>query len=165
MDTSDTDKQGTAYELIGSRNSRENVVKHVLSVTGLTELSMVTLDSLMQRMRVKGNSLTLRQIRGWLTGNVWQLAMMCRSIIVPTSLSWANVRPTIEFVKEIDERKIGNDTVTPHLIIVPNKIPPSTTRFYPSFWRASNGLNVVLLSLRPSDYRCEIHVREQFYRP
>ena len=61
---------------------------------------------------------------GW-PGNVWQIAMLCECIIIPTTLSWADLRPTIEFVREMDERKESLDTVAPHLIIVPNKIPPS----------------------------------------
>ena len=139
----DTDKQGTAYELLGSLNSRKNVVKHVPVSDRFDGLSMVTLDSLMRRMRIEGNSLTLVDTGAGWPGNVWQLAMMCESIIVPTSLSWADIRPTIEFVKEIDERKIGNDTVTPHLIIVPNRIPPSQ-RDLSQLSEHLNGLNVVL---------------------
>jgi len=139
----DTDKQGTAYELIGSRNSRKNVVKHVPVSDRFDGLSMVTLDSLMRRMRIEDNSLTLVDTGAGWPGNVWQLAMMCESIIVPTSLSWADIRPTIEFVKEIDERKVGSDTLTPHLIIVPNRIPPSQ-RDLSQLSEHLKGLNVVL---------------------
>ncbi len=139
----DTDKQGTAFELLGARNSRKNVIKHVPVSDRFDGLSMVTLDSLMRRMRIEGNSLTIVDTGAGWPGNVWQLAMMCESIIVPTSLSWADIRPTIEFVKEMDERKVGSETVTPHVIIVPNRISPSQ-RDLSQLSEHLEGLNVVL---------------------
>jgi len=139
----DTDKQGTAYELLGEKSSRKNIIKHVPVSDRFDGLSMVTLDSLMRRMRIEGNSLTIVDTGAGWPGNVWQIAMMCESIIVPTSLSWADIRPTIEFVKEIDERKVGMDSVTPHLIIVPNRIPPSQ-RDLSQLSNHLEGLNVVL---------------------
>ena len=75
-------------------------------------------------MRAEETSLTIVETGAGWPGNVWQIAMMCGYIIVPTSLSWADLRPTIEFIREMDERKENNVTVTPHLIIVPNRIPP-----------------------------------------
>ena len=51
--------------------------------------------------------------------------LMAECIIIPTTLSWADLRPTIEFVQEMDERKESLDTLSPHLIIVPNKVPPA----------------------------------------
>ena len=69
--------------------------------------------------------------------------MMCECIIIPTSLSWADLRPTVEFVREMDERKEGNDSILPHLIIVPNRIPPSQ-RDLSAISQILEGLNVVL---------------------
>ena len=76
-------------------------------------------------MRSNPDTLTIVDTGAGWPGNVWQIAMLCECIIIPTTLSWADLRPTIEFVREMDERKESLDTVAPHLIIVPNKIPPS----------------------------------------
>ena len=76
-------------------------------------------------MRSNAESLTIVDTGAGWPGNVWQIAMMCECIIIPTSLSWADLRPTVEFVREMDERKESSGSVTPHLIIVPNRIPPA----------------------------------------
>ena len=57
--------------------------------------------------------------------------------------SWADLRPTVEFVREMDDRKDGQDSVLPHLIIVPNRIPPSQ-RDLSAISEILEGLNVVL---------------------
>lgn len=139
----DTDKQGTAFELLEANAQGRNSVRHVPVSDRFDGLSMVTVDSLLRRMRIQENSLTLIDTGAGWPGSIWQLAMMCECIIVPTSLSWADIRPTIEFVKEIDDRKISSDTLTPHLIIVPNRIPP-TQRDLSQLSDNLEGLNVVL---------------------
>jgi len=139
----DTDKQGTAYELLERQQSETHAIRHVPVSDRFDGLSMVTVDSLMRRMRIEDSSLTIVDTGAGWPGNIWQIAMMCECIIVPTSLSWADVRPTIEFVKEIDDRKLSSDSMTPHLIIVPNRIPPSQ-RDLSQLSENLEGLNVVL---------------------
>jgi hypothetical protein len=50
---------------------------------------------------------------------------------VPTSMSWADLRPTIDFIKEIDERKADLRSVTPHVVVVPNRVSPHQRNFQP----------------------------------
>ena len=97
----------------------------------------------MRRMRSNAESLTIVDTGAGWPGNVWQIAMMCECIIIPTSLSWADLRPTVEFVREMDERKESSGSVTPHLIIVPNRIPPAQ-RDLSAISEILEGLNVVL---------------------
>ena len=94
-------------------------------------------------MRSNADSLTIVDTGAGWPGNVWQIAMMCECIIIPTSLSWADLRPTVEFVREMDDRKESGGLVTPHLIIVPNRIPPSQ-RDLSAISEILDGLNVVL---------------------
>ena len=75
--------------------------------------------------------------------------MMCECIIINTSLSWADLRPTIEFVREMDERKESSNALTPHLIVVPNRIPPAQ-KDLSNLSKNLEGLNVIL-SLPLSD--------------
>ena len=120
----DADRQGTAFELLEPMGSAGNI-RHVPVSDRFDGLSLVTLDSILRRMRSNPDTLTIVDTGAGWPGNVWQIAMLCECIIIPTTLSWADLRPTIEFVREMDERKDSLDTVAPHLIIVPNKIPPS----------------------------------------
>jgi len=138
----DTDRQGTSYELLGAVANERNI-RHVPVSDRFDGLSLVTLDSILRRMRSEPESLTIVDTGAGWPGNIWQLAMMCECIIIPTSLSWADLRPTVEFVREMDERKDGHDSILPHLIIVPNRIPPSQ-RDLSAISEILEGLNVVL---------------------
>lgn len=120
----DSDRQGTSFELLQPMSHGDNI-RHVPVSDRFDGLSLVTLDSILRRMRADADSLTIVDTGAGWPGNVWQIAMMSECIIIPTTLSWADLRPTMEFVTEMDERKDGLATLTPHLIIVPNKIPPS----------------------------------------
>jgi chromosome partitioning protein len=120
----DADRQGTSFELLAPLASGDNI-RHVPVSDRFDGLSLVTLDSILRRMRSNPDTLTIVDTGAGWPGNVWQIAMLCECIIIPTTLSWADLRPTIEFVREMDERKQSLDTVNPHLIIVPNKVPPS----------------------------------------
>jgi len=44
-------------------------------------------------------------------------------------MSWADLRPTIDFIKEIDERKADLQSVTPHVVVVPNRVSPQQRHF------------------------------------
>lgn len=138
----DTDRQGTSFELLGTV-ANERDIRHVPVSDRFDGLSLVTLDSILRRMRADPHSLTIVDTGAGWPGNIWQIAMMCECIIIPTSLSWADLRPTVEFVREMDERKEGHDSVLPHLIIVPNRIPPSQ-RDLSAISEILEGLNVVL---------------------
>jgi len=138
----DTDRQGTSFELLGTV-ANERDIRHVPVSDRFDGLSLVTLDSILRRMRADPHSLTIVDTGAGWPGNIWQIAMMCECIIIPTSLSWADLRPTVEFVREMDDRKDGQDSVLPHLIIVPNRIPPSQ-RDLSAISEILEGLNVVL---------------------
>ena len=55
--------------------------------------------------------------------------MMCDTLLVPTSMSWTDLRPTIDFIKEIDERKDEHSIITPHVVVVPNRVSPHQRNF------------------------------------
>ncbi len=120
----DADRQGTSFEMLEPMAKGDNI-RHVPVSDRFDGLSLVTLDSILRRMRANPETLTIVDTGAGWPGNVWQIAMMSECIIIPTTLSWADLRPTIEFVQEMDERKESLDTLSPHLIIVPNKVPPS----------------------------------------
>jgi len=51
--------------------------------------------------------------------------MQCDAILIPCNLSEIEIRATIEFVKTLDGLKNLQGAGSPHLVIMPNKVPPN----------------------------------------
>jgi len=51
--------------------------------------------------------------------------MQCNAILIPCNLSEIEIRATIEFVKTLDGLKKVRGGGSPHLVIMPNKVPPN----------------------------------------
>jgi chromosome partitioning protein len=92
-------------------------------------VNMTTLDGVLRRMLAQDQAITIIDTGAGKLGNIWQMAMLCNTLLVPTSMSWTDLRPTIDFIKEIDERKEDFDTIKPHVIVVPNRTSPSQRNF------------------------------------
>ena len=80
-------------------------------------VNTVTLDGVYRRLISDTDTLTVVDTAGGGLGNIWQLVMLSKCVLVPTSLSWSDLRPTIDFVQELSERKEANDMSVPHVII------------------------------------------------
>ena len=124
----DTDPQGTAFEMM-QPHSRVDDIKFLPIGDRYDGVSMTTLDGILRRMASEDETLTIVDTGAGKLGNVWQMAMLCNTLLVPTSMSWTDLRPTIDFIKEIDERKEDFDTIKPHVIVVPNRTSPSQRHF------------------------------------
>ena len=119
----DTDPQGSAIELLGTSPS-VNLARHIPIGDRYDGVNAVTLDGIYRRLLSDRNSLTIVDTAGGGLGNIWQLVMLSRCVLVPTSLSWADLRPTIDFITDLNERKEAAGLVAPHIILVPNRISP-----------------------------------------
>jgi len=119
----DTDPQGSAIELLGTSSS-VNLARHIPIGDRYDGVNAVTLDGIYRRLLSDRNCLTIVDTAGGGLGNIWQLVMLSRCVLVPTSLSWADLRPTIDFITDLNERKEAAGLVAPHLILVPNRISP-----------------------------------------
>ena len=119
----DTDPQGSAMELLGTSDSVD-LVRHIPIGDRYDGVSLVTLDGVYRRLISDTSTLTVVDTAGGGLGNIWQLVMLSKCVLVPTSLSWADLRPTIDFVAELSERKDVNNMRSPHIIVVPNRISP-----------------------------------------
>ena len=104
-------------------------------------ISMI--DGVVKSHLVQDNSLVIIDSAAGKIGNVWQVAMLCNSMIIPTSMSWVDMAPTLEYIEEIDTRKSDYSSKTPHLIVVPNRSAPNRKDYSPLHKEAEN-LNVVL---------------------
>ena len=138
----DTDPQGSAIELLGSSSS-VHTARHIPIGDRYDGVNTVTLDGVFRRLISDPSTLTVVDTAGGALGNIWQLVMLSNCVLVPTSLSWSDLRPTIDFVHELSERKEANDMKVPHIIIVPNRISPQQ-RNLDAVTNAIGDLNVIL---------------------
>lgn len=138
----DADPQGSAVELLGSSTSVD-LVRHIPIGDRYDGVNSVTLDGVYRRLISDDNTLTMVDTAGGALGNIWQLVMLSKCVLVPTSLSWADLRPTIDFVTELNERKEANNVATPHVIVVPNRISPKQ-RNLSVLSEAIGDMNIVL---------------------
>ena len=123
MSVFDTDPQGSAIELMSSASPLQ-MIRHIPIGDRYDGVNTVTLDGVYRRLISDAESLTVVDTAGGGIGNIWQLVMLSKCVLVPTSLSWSDLRPTVDFVNEFSERKEANDMTVPHIIVVPNRISP-----------------------------------------
>ena len=124
----DTDPQGSSFEMM-SPLSKSSDIKHMPVGDRYDGVNMTTLDGVLRRMLAQDQAITIIDTGAGKLGNIWQMAMLCNTLLVPTSMSWTDLRPTIDFIKEIDERKEDFDTIKPHVIVVPNRTSPLQRNF------------------------------------
>ena len=124
----DTDPQGTAFEMM-QPHSRADDIKFLPIGDRYDGVSMTTLDGVLRRMLTYEDAVTIVDTGAGKLGNVWQMAMLCSTVLVPTSMSWTDLRPTIDFIKELDDRKEDYGVVNPHVVVVPNRTSPSQKHF------------------------------------
>ena len=124
----DTDPQGSSFEMM-SPLSKPSEIKHMPIGDRYDGVNMTTLDGVLRRMLAQDDTITIIDTGAGKLGNIWQMTMLCNTLLVPTSMSWTDLRPTIDFIKEIDERKEDFDTIKPHVVVVPNRTSPAQRNF------------------------------------
>ena len=126
----DTDPQGTSFELMEPK-SKSGDIRFLPVGDRYDGVNMSTLDGVLRRLLAQNENMAIVDTGAGKLGKFWQLAFLCNTLLVPTSMSWADLRPTIEFIKEIDERKADLRSVTPHVVVVPNRVSPHQRNFQP----------------------------------
>ena len=124
----DTDPQGSSFEMM-SPLSKSGDIKHMPVGDRYDGVNMTTLDGVLRRMLAQDQAITIIDTGAGKLGNIWQMAMLCSTVLVPTSMSWTDLRPTIDFIKELDDRKEDYGVVNPHVVVVPNRTSPSQKHF------------------------------------
>ena len=123
----DTDPQGTSFELIEPK-SRNGDARFLPIGDRYDGVNMTTLDGVIRRLLAQNDGIVMVDTGAGKLGNFWKMAFLCNTLLVPTSMSWADLRPTIDFIKEIDERKADLRSVTQH-VVVPNRVSPQQRHF------------------------------------
>jgi cellulose biosynthesis protein BcsQ len=124
----DTDPQGTSFELMEPK-SKNGDTRFLPVGDRYDGVNMSTLDGMLRRLLAQNHHIAMVDTGAGKLGNFWQLAFLCNTLLVPTSMSWADLRPTIDFIKEIDERKADLRSVAPHVVVVPNRVSPHQRNF------------------------------------
>jgi len=119
----DTDLQGSSFESL-SPVFPEDAVKHLPVGGRYDAVNVVTLDTLMRSELMKRDSIVILDTSAGKSETLAQALMMCKCLLVPVSLSWADIRPTSDFIRDIQELKDNCNSLTPHIIVVPNRLPP-----------------------------------------
>ena len=94
----DTDPQGTAFELLDPITG-PGTVKYLPVGDRYDGVNMSTLDGVLRRNLSDDNSLTIIDTSAGKLGQFYQMVMLCDTLLVPTSMSWTDLRPTIDFIK------------------------------------------------------------------
>ena len=118
------------------------------------------IDGVIKSHLVKDESVALIDTGAGKIGNVWQLALLCNTIIVPTSLSYTDIRPTIDFINEVDAFKENYDTKTPHIVVVPNRSLPQQ-KDYSLLQQELEDMNLIIAP-PVSDFSVVRHSSRQF---
>jgi chromosome partitioning protein len=126
----DTDPQGTSFELMEPK-SRSGEARFLPVGDRYDGVNMTTLDGVLRRFLAQDNGVAIVDTGAGKIGNFWQVGFLCNALLVPTSMSWTDLRPTLDFIKEIDERKEDQQSSTPHIIVVPNRVSPNQRHFDP----------------------------------
>ena len=124
----DTDPQGTSFELMEPK-SKIGDARFLPVGDRYDGVNMTTLDGVLRRLLAQNENIAMVDTGAGRLGNFWQMAFLCNTLLVPTSMSWADLRPTIDFIKEIDERKADLRSITPHVVVVPNRVSPQQRHF------------------------------------
>ena len=124
-------------------------------------VSISRIDGVIKSHLVNDNSVVMVDSAAGGIGNVWQVALLCNTMLVPTSLSYIDIRATVNFVKEIDSHKENYGIKTPHILIVPNRSSPNQ-RDYSYLTRAAENLDVVIAP-PVSDYSIVRHSSHNFH--
>lgn len=138
----DTDPQGTSSSMMKSILDPDQI-RFMPMGDRYDGAIMSTIDGVMKSHLVKDNSLVVVDTAAGKIGNIWQVALLCNTMIVPTSLSWTDMQPSIEYVQEIDARKEDYTSMTPHIIVVPNRTSPNQ-KDYSLINDTAKSLNVIV---------------------
>ena len=138
----DTDVQGSSFEMLGI-DGRFQQVRHLPIGDRYDAVNVVTVDTIVRKHLSSANDLLLIDTSAGKPDNICQIAMMCHCLLVPVSINWGEIRPTRDFIEEIQDRKDSSRAITPHIIVVPNRIPHQQ-RDYSRLKDALSELDVVI---------------------
>lgn len=119
----DADGQGSAFEML-SPIAPPGTTRHMTLGDRYDGVNMLTVDTFLRSRLAEDKNLVVIDSGAGRPDSIANIAMLSSCMLVPTSLSWADLRPTRDFIIEMQERKDSERSIKPHIIVVPNRLPP-----------------------------------------
>jgi chromosome partitioning protein len=120
----DTDPQMTASSVLRGMMPAEEI-RQLPTGDHFDGVGISSLDGLIKNTLIDENNIIFIDSGAGRLGSMMQVIRLTDVIIVPTSLSWTDLRPTLEFIHNIDEHKQDYGITNPHIVVVPNRISPN----------------------------------------
>ena len=117
----DADKQGSSISLL-QRICKNVACSHYPISYEYDKLNLILLSQLMENTRMKKRNVLVVDTPARPGQEGIELFTKSHAIIVPVSNTMAELPPTLEFVKKIDQIKERFKKIHPHIVIIPNKI-------------------------------------------
>ncbi len=120
----DTDPQMTSSTVLREMMP-SNEIRQLPTGDHFDGVGISSLDGLIKNTLIEENNIIFIDSGAGRLGSMMQVVKLTNVIIVPTSLSWTDLRPTLEFIHNIDEHKQDYGITNPHIIVVPNRVSPN----------------------------------------
>ncbi len=118
----DTDLQRTATEFLTNSNPEINV--EFLPITPAFENTNISLvQQFIKQNEFRPGHVVIVDTPAGSSQRLWNLVAEGYCVLIPTTLSNADLSPTENFIRSIDKVKERYGKSHPHLIVCPNKIP------------------------------------------
>ena len=118
----DTDLQRTTTEFLTLSNPEINI--EFLPITPAFENTNISLvQQFIRQNEFRPGHVVIIDTPAGSSQRLWNLVGESYSVLVPTTLSNADLAPTENFIRNIDKVKLRYNKNHPHLIICPNKVP------------------------------------------
>ena len=143
----DTDLQRTATEFLTNSNPEINV--EFLPITPAFENTNISLvQQFIKQNEFRPGHVVIVDTPAGSSQRLWNLVAEGYAVLIPTTLSNADLLPTENFIRSIDKVKARYGKYHPHLIVCPNKIPFGQKDFSVMADRLSNHDVVIGPALR-----------------
>jgi len=118
----DTDLQRTTTEFLTISNPEINI--EFLPITPAFENTNISLvHQFIKQNEFRPGHVVIIDTPAASSQRLWNLVGESYAVLVPTTLSNADLAPTENFIRSIDKVKLRYNKNLPHLIICPNKVP------------------------------------------
>ena len=118
----DTDLQRTATEFLTNSNPEINI--EFLPITPAFENTNISLvQQFIKQNEFRPGHVVIVDTPAGSSQRLWNLVAEGYCVLIPTTLSNADLLPTENFIRSMDQVKARYGKSYPHLIVCPNKIP------------------------------------------
>ena len=118
----DTDLQRTATEFLTNSNPEINL--EFLPVTPAFENTNISLiQQFIKQNQFRPGHVVIVDTPAGSSQRLWNLVAEGYAVLIPTTLSNADLSPTETFIRNMDKVKARYGKYHPHLVVCPNKVP------------------------------------------